>query len=66
MQMATVRLQMGNGHDIYFRAPRSEIHRLVLCRHGRAPEPEAQHVIQTERNVPISVDLQEIRSIHIM
>ena len=66
MLMATVRLQMANGHEVYFRARRSEIHRLVLSRHQSHPEAVGQHIITTEKNVPITVDLQEIQKIHIM
>ncbi|MBE0599141.1 MAG: hypothetical protein IH614_17995 [Desulfuromonadales bacterium] len=65
MHSATVRLQMTDGHEVYFRAPRSEIHRLVLSRHGRLLQ-SAPHVIQTEKNIPFAVQLQDIRRIHIM
>ena len=66
MPMATVRLQMANGHDVYFRAPRHEIHQLVLNRHGRIIAADGEHVITTERNVPFTIRLQEITKIHIM
>lgn len=65
MQMATVRLQMINGHEIYFRAPRTEIHRLVVQRHGNDPAPGEEHVVHTEKNIPISIPWREIRTIHI-
>lgn len=65
MQMATVRLQMAGGHEIYFRAPRTEIHRLVVRRHGKTPEPGEEHIINTEKNIPIAVPWREIEKIHI-
>ncbi len=65
MQMATVRLQMLDGHEIYFRAPRTEIHRLVVRRHGNDQDPADEHVVTTEKDVPISVPWRQIRTIHI-
>ncbi len=65
MQMATVRLQMVDGHEIYFRAPKNEIHRLVVRRHGRDPEPGDEHIVRTEKDVPITVAWRQIRTIHI-
>jgi hypothetical protein len=62
---ATVRLQMLDGDEIYFRAPRAEIHRLVVRRHGSDPEPGDEHVVTTETDVPISVPWRQIHTIHI-
>ncbi|MFA5517121.1 MAG: hypothetical protein WDA20_12615 [Desulfuromonadales bacterium] len=66
MEVSTIRLQMINGQEVYFRAPRHEIHRLIVNRHGRPPKAGRQHVITTEKNIPITVELQEIDKIHIM
>jgi hypothetical protein len=68
MQMATVRLQMANGHEVYFRAPHSEIHQLVIMRHGNSQARIAgkEHIITTEKNVPIAIDLTQIQEIHII
>ena len=66
MHMATIRLQMTSGHDVYFRAPRHEIRQLVLSRHGQSIAPNDELVVTTERNIPITIRLQEINKIHIM
>ena len=64
MSIATVRLCMTNGQEVYFRASRREIKRMVVERHSRTPR-SAGHVVNTEPNVPITIDLMTVQEIHI-
>jgi hypothetical protein len=58
---------MADGREVWFRAPQREINRLVELRHGKAghAHTEKEHLILTEKEVPIAIDLSRIRSIHI-
>jgi len=65
MMMSTVCLRMTDGREVWFRAPQHEVNRLVITRHGKEgySEEEKDHLIFTEKKVPITVDLSRIREI---
>ncbi len=67
MSIATVRLRMEQGSDVYFRASRKEISRMVLMRHQKKSSgmDQAVHVLTTENNIPITIDLSAVEEIHI-
>jgi hypothetical protein len=65
MLMATVCLHMIDGQEVWFRAPQHQVHQLVVSRHKSTPpaETKKEHLVITEKKVPIFVDLTRIRKI---
>lgn len=65
MMMSTVCLRMTDGREVWFRAPQREVSRLVIMRHGRegSAGDGKEHLIFTEKEVPITVDLSLVRDI---
>lgn len=67
MLMATVCLQMTDDQEVWFRAPQHQINQLVVRHHKSKAlaEAEREHLIITEKRVPICVDLTRILKIFI-